>query len=438
MSKNDLMEMSRMLDERRGRLDRIWKHWRGDAPASFLSKKSRESLDGRLSRLSVNIPRLVVNSKVDRLHISGVTSRAEGTSEQTLWRLWELAGMTSTAEQLHTDWYLFGSAAVLVWPDENRIPRPLALSPLDAVVDTDPATGRPLRAMRRWQSQGRSHALVITEDAITRYSSPSPSFTPSAGSWEVQQRDEHYLGTVPAVPFVRRQSSTDIEGTSAVDDILDLTEALVKVLADALVTSEHYARPRRWATGLEIREDEQGRPVDPFGDSRLLQSEDPATRFGQFDSVRLDGYTDLTATITQQIGSLTGLPPHYLGLHGDQPASADGVRAAEAQLASAAYSDQRVLDAPWSRVLQLMAAVTNDGIDPTGEDYRAVWGSPEIRTPAQQSDAALKLRDMGVPLETVLVEVMGYAPEQARRIAEASRSEQIVTAAARGGVGRLA
>lgn len=437
MSRNDLMDMNRALDERRGRLDRIWKHWRGEAPAAFLSKKSRDALDGRLARLSVNIPRLVVNSKVDRLHISGITAREDSRAATDLWQQWEQAGMTTAAEALHTDWYLFGSAAVLVWPDMNGTPRPLALSPLDAVIDTDPATGQPIRALRRWQSGGNSHAIVVTDTAIERYSSPSPSFTPSAGGWELVSRDEHHLGVVPAVAFVRSQSSTDTDGVSAVADILDLTDALVKVLADALVTSEHYARPRRWATGLEIEEDEQGRPVDPFGDSRLLQSEDPATKFGQFDSVRLDGYTDLTATITQQIGSLTGLPPHYLGLHGDQPASADGVRAAEAQLASAAYSDQRVLDQPWARVLQLMAAVTDDTVDPTGDEYRAVWGSPEIRTPAQQSDAALKLRDMGVPLDVVLVEVMGYAPEQAKRIAEAARSEQIVAAAARGGVGRL-
>src|SRR5699024_5378356 len=98
------------------------------------------------------------------------------------------------------------------------------------------------------------------------------------------------------------------------------------------VTSEYFARPRRWATGLEIEEDDDGRPIDPFGDSRLLQSEDPETKFGQLDPARLDGYNDLSAMLTQHIGALTGLPPHYLGLHGDQPANADSVRAAESQL----------------------------------------------------------------------------------------------------------
>src|SRR5699024_7635825 len=127
---------------------------------------------------------------------------------------------------------------------------------------------------------------------------------------------------VPMVPFLRRTSTDDHDGTSAVADVLDLTDALAKLLQDAMVTSEYFARPRRWATGLEIEEDDDGRPIDPFGDSRLLQSEDPETKFGQLDPARLDGYNDLSAMLTQHIGALTGLPPHYLGLHGDQPANA--------------------------------------------------------------------------------------------------------------------
>src|SRR5690625_7911867 len=95
-----------------------------------------------------------------------------------------------------------------------------------------------------------------------------------------------------------------------------------------MVSSEYYAKARRWATGLEIMEDEDGKAIDPFGRSRLLQSEDPETKFGQLPAATPQGQVELIATLTQQIGALTGLPAHYLGLHGDEPASAEGVRAA--------------------------------------------------------------------------------------------------------------
>src|SRR5699024_2838028 len=147
-------------------------------------------------------------------------------------------------------------------------------------------------------------------------------------------------GIVPVVPFIREQSSEDVEGTSAVEDILDLTDAQAKILADAMVTSEHFARPRRWATGLEIEEDEDGNVVDPFRNETHMQSESPDTKFAYVNTADMSGHETLIATFTHHIGSLPELPPHYLGLHGDQPANADGVVAAEAQLTTAAYSDQ--------------------------------------------------------------------------------------------------
>src|SRR5690606_42114994 len=106
--------------------------------------------------------------------------------------------------------------------------------------------------------------------------------------------------------------------------------------------------------------------VDPFGRDRSLQSEDPDTRFGQFDPARLDSYADMSATITQMVGATSGLTPHYLGLHGDQPAAAEGVRAAEAQLTSRVYSERRQLDQPWARTAALLELVVDrDKITPT-------------------------------------------------------------------------
>ena len=235
---------------------------------------------------------------------------------------------------------------------------------------------------------------------------------------------------MPVVPFIRHMSTDDHHGTSVAADILDLTDAQNKLMADAMVTSESYARPRRWATGLEIEEDEDGNPVDPFGRDRSLQSEDPDTRFGQFDPARLDSYADMSATITQMVGAMTGLPPHYLGLHGDQPAAAEGVRAAEAQLTSRVYSELRQLDQPWARTAALLElAVDRDKITPT--TYRPEWSSPEIRTPGQAADAGQKLHAMGVPLASILTETLGWTPEQVTT-ALARRRDDLVDRAAAG------
>ena len=430
-----LEELNQSIDRDKGKYSRIAKAWNGDSPAAYMSKKSRDALDDRLRRLGVNFPRLVVNSKVDRLSVSGIVSRETGEADTVSWDQWQAAGLVSKSELVHTDYYLYGAAYVTVWGTETSRPTAVTGTPLSTAVHTDPATGQVQAGIRRLRTKDGTKAIVFTPDEAIIYTSKSRDYVPNAKAWTVESRQENVFGIVPIVPFIRQQSSEDVLGTSAVEDILDLTDAQAKILADAMVTSEHFARPKRWATGLEIDEDEDGNVIDPFRRESHLQSESPDTKFGQFNTADLSGYESLIATITQQVGSLTGLPPHYLGIHGDQPANADGVRAAEAQLASAAYSDHRQLDTPWPRASQLLAAVVDERIDVTELGSRPSWSSPEIRTPAQAADAALKLRDIGVPLETVLVETLGYSPDKAATIAR--QADRANISAAAGNLGKF-
>src|SRR5690625_7826141 len=106
---------------------------------------------------------------------------------------------------------------------------------------------------------------------------------------------------------------------------------------------------------------------------------------------------------------ITGLPAHYLGLHGDQPAAAEGVRAAEAQLTSRVYSELRQLDHPWSRVAGLIALAA----DRSSFDAPAlgpVRASPENRSPGQDGDFAAKRHGIGVPLQSLLANAPDSTP----------------------------
>lgn len=411
---DDLRGALDQIETRRGRLDPYRKAWTGEAPAAYLSTKSRDALDSRLTRLGVNFPRLVVSSLVDRMRVAGMRRFGQTEADNDTWQLWQRAGLVAGSELVHTDRALYGCAYVTVWGHARDPRRPVAMldSPRSAWAEVDPATGEVSRAVRRWTSGGRAHAIYLTPDKVTRWQATSPEGL----AWErTGEAAENPWGEVPMVPFVRRGSTTDEGGTSAVADVLDLSAAIAKVLQDGMVTSEWHARPRRWATGLEIQEDEDGNPIDPFGDSRLLQSEDPETRFGQLDPVRLDGYADLLAVLTQQVGALTGLPAHYLGLHGDQPPNADGVRAAETQMVSRAYSEMRQATSPWGRVAGWLRAISG-GLPNVPDDSVPEWANPETRTPAQAADAAGKLHDIGVPLSALLTDPLRYEPHEAAAI----------------------
>ncbi|MGX6397567.1 hypothetical protein, partial [Rothia kristinae] len=45
-----------------------------------------------------------------------------------------------------------------------------------------------------------------------------------------------------------------------------------------------------------------------------------------------------------------------------------------------------------------------------------VWADPQTRTAAAAADAAAKLAGIGVPLQELLVQHLGYTPERAREV----------------------
>lgn len=400
-------KLAATITQRADQLEPIRRQWEGTSPTVFLSKESRKALQGKISRLGINYVRLAVISLAERLQIVGFTR--DGAVMPETWQRWNRAHAPELAELVHNDRALYGKAFVTVWAERwPGTPTVIGDSPRTMAVERDPFTGDPTMALRVWTEGNKSYAVSLEPSRVIRY------VAPAGGSFKESGREPNPLGVVPVVEMTRSLTLSDRNGTSYAADILDITSALAKIMSDALVTSEYYAQPRRWATGLEIQEDEDGKPIDPFGESRLLQSESADTKFGQLAPASVSSYSDLIATLTQQIGALTGLPAHYLGLHGDQPASADGVKAAEAQLVERVIWEQRRLSAPWGKVAAYIDAVQT--ASPVAEGYRAEWANPEQRTPAQAADAAGKLATIGLPLATLLRDPLRYTPEEAARI----------------------
>lgn len=414
-----IKQLNEKLNESRPALRGLDQYYAGEQPAAFMSEKSREALGNRLQRMAVNIPRVTVTSLQERLELTGFRLDGAAEADAGLWRLWRRNRMRDGSAQAHLDALVYGRSYAVVWADAEGAPVVTVESPLQVATLTDPVTRRVTVAFKRWTDvDGTARGVLYGPDEIRHVTAGrvvDQEQFPATG-WTITETVANPLGVVPVVPIVNRGRLLDVDGVSEMRDVLGLTDALNKVLADSLVTSEYYARPRRWATGLEIMEDEDGQPINPFSDKgdRIMMSESPETRFGQFDGARLDGYGDLVGTLVQQVSAVTGLPAHVLGIHGDQPASADAIRSAESSMVARAQELMRTFGDAWADVARLVIAV-RDEVDPLAVDVEPVWANPETRTPAQAADAAAKLHGIGVPLEIVLADTLGYTPAQVAR-----------------------
>lgn len=424
MSSRDILAtLGARLDERAPELARLDAYHDGRQPLAFLAPEAKAALAGRLTRLAVNLPRLVVTSLAERLDVIGFTR--DGTPDPALWAAWERNGMVEGAAVAHREALTLARAFCIVWTRDG-MPSVTVESAHQVACLRDPATRAVTAALKRWAADdGRGqHAVVYEPDRITRYTTDAAGAPATSGAWRTVETLDNPLGVVPVVPIVNSDRLLGTDGVSEMADVLDLTDAYAKTLADMLVSSEFYARPRRWATGIEVPVDDAGNPVNPFASEadRTWISEAVESKFGQFAATDLAGYEAAVKVLTQAVMAVSGLPAHYVGVMHSNPSSADAIRSAEASLTARALARQRTFGQAWSQVAALVHAVRT-GDDPSKVTVETVWRNPESRTPAQTADAASKLVASGIlPISEALAS-MGYTPEQIARLADARRDE---------------
>lgn len=306
-------------------------YYRGRQPLAYLSPEARVAIGTRFGRMATNVPRLAVNALAKRLRVTGFTGA-------DVWADWLRCDMDQLAPVAHREALTLGESYVIVWADAAGRPLATVESPTQVAVVRDPATREVIAAVKRWETKATTEATLFTPDAVTRLRSDALGAT--TNGFRTVETLTNPFGVVPVVPL-RNSDRLLGDPASEIDDLIPLVDGMNKLLADLMVSSEYTGRPRRWATGIELEEveteDGETVAVNPFPESnRMMVSESPKSKFGQLDASDLAGYENAVRVLQAQISAVSGLPPHYLGVHGDQPASADALRASEASLTARA------------------------------------------------------------------------------------------------------
>lgn len=425
MTTDLLTTLLQRLDAPAARYAVLDRYFDGTQPLTYLSPDARKALGDRLTAVSVNVPRLLVESVAERLRVTGFTG-------VDLWTDWLASDLDQTSHVLHREALTLGSAYAIVWAANGR-PNVSVESARQVVTLCDPGTRQTVAAVKRWETASTTEAVLYQPDSITRLRANSKGAT-TAG-FNVVETIPNPLGVVPVVRFANRTRLLE-EGRSEMADVLALTDAVVKLTTDMLVSSEYTARPRRFATGVELEEEEvidpdTGQPtgeteaVNPIPEgSRAMVSENPEAKFGQLPGSDLSGYENAIGVVMRQISAVSGLPEHLLGIGGDNPQSADAIRVSEAALTARAEARQASFGRSWETVAKLMVAV-RDGVDPESVHPRIAWADPSTRSVAQEADAVVKLYAAGLlPASTALAR-LGYSENEIADIRAARRAEAL-------------
>lgn len=431
---NELAALLRKLDEPAARYADLDRYYEGRQPLSFLSPEAKLALGNRFGRMASNIPRLAVTALAERLRVTGF-------SGADVWPDWIRNDLDQLSGIAHREALLLGDSYVMVWADRSGRPKVTIESARQVALLTDPGTREAYAGIKRWEDTTRktTEAVVYLPDRIVRLRADQQGAV--ANGFKTIEEIPNPLGVVPVVNLCNSDRLLDDHGSSEVEDLKPLVDALNKSLADMMVTSEYVGRPRRWATGVELTEvpvvDEDGEPRygddgepltvedNPFPEgSRALISESDTAKFGQLDAADLGGYEASVRVLLGQIMAVSTLPAHYVGVFTDNPASADALRAAEASLTARAEARQATFGRSWEQVAKLIVAV-RDGVDPTAVEVRVQWADASTRSVAQEADAVVKLVQSGILPVSYALAKLGYSDDEIAKIRVARRAESL-------------
>lgn len=401
---------------------------------SSLRYAATDDIPKELKGFGVNLCRLAVDAVAERMRIKGVTAtvRGQDVSEHAN-LLYESTQLPQLLNPLLVDALALGSAYLIVWPNSSGVPTITPESARTMITSHDPVTGSVTGALKRWQE--RDHSGVVVRDHVITYERDGITHYVGSGGTEVRKVETRAnpLGEVPVIPLINVARIGERSGGSVIDDMGHLVDALNKILTDMLVASEDVARPRRWASGVELEDDYdddgftadgvdddpaapalgydddplEGQAVSPFEDgNRMWTVESADAKFGQLPGADLAGYRTAVDLLVQQIMSVSALPAHMLGITTSNPSSADAIRAAEASLTARAESRISVLGLALERALALMVAMEYR-VNPSEVTVNIKWASAGTRSVAQEADAVTKLHALGILSTDEAREIMG-------------------------------
>lgn len=376
----------------------------------------------------VNWPRVVAESRVDRLDLKGFRVGGNSKLADEAWAYWRSTGLDED-QNSYLDFEVFGRSFKTIETDNNS-PHVENVSPLDIIAHRDPMTGRLDAALRRYRdADGYDYLNTVG----WRLYLPDRTYTVDS-NYQIRSVTDNPLGIVPVIPAYRNPRTTiplhkpwpRLRGTSALVDVIDLTDACARDLTNAQVAQETHAVPQRGVLGATKGDfvDDEGNPLTTweayFG--RIWALGNPNAKTFEFSSSSMENFERMVNLYARLSSGVTGLPPNYFGLAADDAASADAIRSREAKLVKSIERDQRTLGRQAVRACSIVAGLLRGEKAMTAfNSADALWYDAGTPTVAQRADAVTKLYATADPTGRPLMpremawEELGWGPEKIER-----------------------
>lgn len=388
-------------------------------------------------RTAAGWPGVVVDTIDERLEVAGFRVGSAASADDALWDIWTANRMEFASGLAHLDALMFGRSFIMVGtrdesdPDTSGTPLMTVESPLNMGATYDAATHRVTAALQRYRYWGDEAAALYLPDVTIQL------VRRKGEDWEIRDRDEHRLGRCPVVMLSNRARSSDRYGRSEITpELMSWTDAACRTILRMELGAEFFSAPQRYILGASESAfvDPDGEPLDAWQTfiGRILalerDEEGNLPTVGTFSPTDPTPHTNQLIALTRLVSGRTGIPQYSLGFAAENPASAEGILAADATLNRRAKRHQRGFGPEHREAMQLAVMIGGNGTLPAGmHKMQVLWAPPETPTPMETSTAIVsQIASGAVPARsTVTLGRLGYTPlEIEQLLADLAKADQ--------------
>lgn len=395
-----------------GRYDRTERYYNGDHDLRFATEKFETTFGDLFREFALNLCPVVCDSVADKLSVAGFSVDSgpleAGTEAELLWRK---RRMPMLSGEVHREALKNGDAYVIVWPDAagEAVFHPNRASQI-AVRYDDESSSEITLAAKCWRADdGRIRLNLFYRDRIERFVTRREQETrfPDAKEfvpYGAESVIENPFGKVPVFHFANN-AGIGMAGRSELDAAIPIQDGLNKAVLDMLVAMEFSAYRQRWAAGIEIEYDTEGKPIAPFrsGVEHLWIAGDANARFGDFESARLDQFIKVKDSFRTDIASVTGTPLFYFLQQAGTFPSGESLRQASARFIAKVRVRQLAYGQVWADAVNFARRIAG------GEDAQlvTVWQDPSPLSEREILENLILKKQLGLPQTQLLAEA-GY------------------------------
>lgn len=395
------------------------RYYDGDHDLAFATEKFANTFGTLFREFALNLCPVICDAIRDKLQIDGfsvddASDTQAGSLRSDTRSIWHRNRMASRAGEIHKEVLKNGDAYVIVWPNArgeavfyaNRAQQ------VDVVYD-DEDPGRIVSAAKLWRDADKHIRLnLFYPDRIERYISRKPvegalpdakDLLPLRSSQSAAVLTNPF-GVVPVFHFANNADLAQL-GRSEMEAAIPVQDGLNKSVLDMLVAMEFSAYRQRWAAGIEIDYDNDGKVVAPFkaGIDHLWITGNPDAKFGDFAAAELEQFLKVKDSFRVDIASVTGTPLHYLlQSRGDYP-SGESLRRSETRFIAKVRDRQKNFGRVWADVMEFALKIKGHA------PCRLIteWEDPSPISERERLENLVLKKQLGVADEQILTEA-GY------------------------------